>query len=155
MATKPRSRKTETQLWVYDNAKRLGLSDADLGRATGVEPGTARAWFSRGKPNADAIAALERLFGRPAPIEDEPAGIGGDVAAAIRDQTAALTSAIQVLQQALHRRDGQIEALIRELATQRAERAAFEEGLSSGLRDLLGQGPQADPAPEPLESGAR
>lgn len=94
MATKPRHRKTETQLWVYDNAKRLGLTEDDLARATGVQPGTARSWFSRGKPNADAISILEKLFGRPAPRDEEPSGLGGDVAAAIRAQTDVLTQVL-------------------------------------------------------------
>lgn len=90
MATKPRHRKTEMQLWVVDNRKRLDLESSDLAAATGVSIDTARGWESRGRPSEDAIEKLERLFGRPAPVEE---GQSGDpaLAAAIR----ALTDELQ------------------------------------------------------------
>jgi hypothetical protein len=62
------------QLWVMDNRKRLSESSADLARLTGVTLDTARAWESRGAPSADAIAILERHFGRPAPTAGAPSG---------------------------------------------------------------------------------
>lgn len=120
MATKPRHLKTATQLWVYDNAKRLNLSDEDLGKATGVEPGTARSWFSRGNPNADAIRILEQMFGRPAPVDEQPAGDQAAVVAAIDRQTAMLERLLTPLLEELRRTrdipDPSAAAAIQELA---------------------------------------
>lgn len=150
MATKPRRLKTETQLWVYDNAKRLNLTDADLAKATGVETGTARSWFSRGKPNADAIAVLEQLFGRPAPQTDEtaaPEGTAAIIAAlerAIATQTQAIVAAIQA-------RDSTLEKLLDELGNYRSSQLDV-------LRALKDSAPRAEPMPadehahEPLGS---
>lgn len=120
MATKPRHQKTETQLWVYDNAKRLGLTEVDLAKATDVQPGTARSWFSRGKPNADAIPILERLFGRPAPAEDH---------APDSDQAAVIA--------ALDRLRESVDAQTRLLETAFAATGAGVEAYASHLQDLL------------------
>lgn len=130
MATKPRHKKTDTQLWVYDNAKRLGLTDQDLARATGVEPGTARSWFSRGKPNADAVPILERLFGRPAPQEEAGPSALGEAG------TAALV--------------GLVTTMLEELRAERQARVEWEQGFLEAMRELArGAARQGDLAPAP------
>lgn len=85
MATKSRHLKTALQLWISDERKARGETPGDLARLTGVTDDTARGWESRGAPSADALAVLERHFGKPAPrLESAPSG---DLATAIRDLT--------------------------------------------------------------------
>lgn len=99
MATKPRHLKTPLQLWIADNRKEKGLTPGDLARLTGVTEDTARGWESRGSPSEDAIAILERTFGKPAPRDAGAGAPGGDVAAAIDRQTAVLAQLAETSRQ--------------------------------------------------------
>lgn len=116
MATKPRHLKTPLQLWVADNRKRAGLTPADLARLTGVTEDTARGWESRGKPSEDAMAVLERTFGQPAPRDQAATAVGGDVATAIREQTAVLRELVSELQAMRGEQAGVAEAQMSALA---------------------------------------
>lgn len=135
MATKPRHLKTPIQLWVYDNAKRLNLKDADLARATGVEPGTARSWFSRGNPNADAIPILERLFGKPAPREETGPSTTGEAGILA-----------MALERAIDRQTQMFAELLLELRTFREQQVAFLRGVAGEPPER--SMPEPDPAPE-------
>lgn len=98
MATKGRHLKTPIQLWIVDNRKRLGLEPRDLATLVGVTEDTARGWESRGKPSEDALTILERRFGQAAPRGDGSAGQDA-LLVALRDQTAAISSLVEVLGQ--------------------------------------------------------
>ncbi len=96
MATKPRHLKTAIQLWVGDQRKAGGYSSKDLADWTGVTVDTARGWESRGRPSEDALAILERKFGRQAPRGEGLAAVG-DPAALISAMTGALLAQTQAL----------------------------------------------------------
>lgn len=116
------------QLWVGDNRKALGLTPADIAGLTGVTEDTARGWESRGSPSQDAVAILERRFGKPAP--ESSSGEQDVLVEALRAQTAAIKDLVD-----------RLDALTSET--------------SGGLRDLaeaIGELIGARPEPTPSES---
>jgi hypothetical protein len=143
MATKARHKKTAIQLWVADNRKAGGYSSADLAAWTGVTTDTARGWESRGRPGEDAIAILERKFGKPAPGgEDRSLGDQSDLAAAIRENTAMLERVLTALMDRLPPSSpqppdavlGEWSEAERRLATERAGSGSLPRKPSRGRR---------------------
>lgn len=132
MATKPRHLKTALQLWIADERKARGETPGDLARLTSVTEDTARGWESRGAPSADALAILERHFGKAAPRAEGAST--GDVAAAIDRQTAVLSALVDELRLARMDRD-RLEAVER----------TVERLLAEG--DPTGPGAEGSPAP--------
>lgn len=122
MASKPRSQKTPTELWVTDGYARLRADRQMSSKAVvamvaelcDVSEATANGWQSRGRPNEDAIRILEGLFGTKAP--DGERAVAGDaaLAAALSRQADALADLAKAL--VLIRTDraklDQLEALV-------------------------------------------
>lgn len=132
VATKARHLKTPLQLWIADERKARGETPGDLARLTGVTEDTARGWESRGAPSEDALAVLERHFGKPAPRERGAVGSGGDVAAAIDRQSEIMRELVEELRQARLDR-----ALLNELQAQVQElHFRVVEGPAAADRDL-------------------
>lgn len=136
MATKPRAKKTPLQLWIVDSRKRLGMTPADLARTTGVSEDTARAWESRGRPGADALAILERLFGSAAPDGDQMTGadLSGVVAAIDR-----LTAAVEL--QGRQQQEGMLSlaSVLGEVMFALGGTPGRTQGGSSGTRSEAGR----------------
>lgn len=138
MATKARHLKTPLQLWIADERKARGETPTDLARLTGVTEDTARGWESRGAPSADALAVLERHFGKPAPSSREP-GQSGDMAGLV----VAMTRALEAQTRALTLLASQVSAA---RSTAEQERAALTDMLADlgdeleALRAAVGSG---------------
>lgn len=139
MATKPRHLKTAIQLWVGDQRKAGGYTSKDLADWTGVTVDTARGWESRGRPSEDAIAILERKFGKQAP-RGEAGAVPGDQAAiveAIDRNTRMLSAVLEAIIARLPALPPEVAALLVEAEAQR------EQGQSGSSSPL----PRSDPEP--------
>lgn len=103
--------KPPVSAWIVSQRKLKTWKPLDLARelrTRGVraEEGTVRTWEAGRKPSAEAIAEMERLFGSAAPQETE-----GDLADAIRAQTAAMLELVAELRAAREAQQGRDEGL--------------------------------------------
>ena len=149
--------------WIQGERKRLGLSTKQLAERLaliGVTVGeqTISVWesYAGRNPSADNLDALERIYGSQAPSEQ--AGGESDLAAAIREQTAALMGAIaardSVIQALLETNAGLLQEL-RDYRKQTVARQSVEQSLIAALPGALATALAAmradDPVPDTLE----
>ena len=117
-----------------DNADRLGMKPTEVAQRLGVAETTVRGWEAGRSIAPDNVAALEALFGVPAP--DQPAAVAGE---------GALLTAIR--------------ELVEELRLSRQEQARWNRGVEETLAAVL-QGrtpevPTGGPGPRHLASARR
>ena len=158
--------KPATAAWIQRERKRLGLSTHALAERLAtinakVSEQTISVWESNAdrRPSGYNLDALERIFGSQAPDKDATTD---PVAAAIREQTAALRELTQELVSTNRARDAVVEALLAELAAYRRQTVesrvveqSLLEALPGALATALGTMREDDPEDAPLETPPR
>lgn len=99
--------------WIVDERKRHGWKVDELSRRLvemgyEAQPSTVQVWEAGRSPKGETIDALERLFGSAAPRAAE---LSGDLASAIREQTAAMRELVAELREAREAQQGRDEGL--------------------------------------------
>jgi len=117
-----------------DNADRLGMKPTEVAQRLGVAETTVRGWEAGRSIAPDNVAALEALFGTPAP----------DQATAVAGENDLLTA---------------IRELVEELRLSRQEQSRWNRGVEETLAAVLqGRTPEAPtggPGPRHLASARR
>ena len=157
-----RKPKSPVAAWIVEQRKARGWKSEELAQRLDVAESTVRSWESGRGVSPDNIDRLERLFGVEAPGDGQ--AYGGDVAAAIRDQTARMEAVQREQTAAIREMTGLMAQIVTLLATQQTQgspeldRLFREAGIEPlpGAREYRPLEPGRTPvAPAPLPGRSR